>query len=661
MTRHRLVLLLILLVGAALRLIGLNNLSPPGITHDEVAHWLINRDILAGQHAVYFTEAYGHEAGYHYLQTGFMLLLGDNVLALRLPSAFLGLLLVAIAYALVRHLFGREAALLAAGVTAVLLWPVFFSRLALRAISLPVLSGLSAILWWRAWDSGDLWSQGARERRPSVSGSKGAFSPLHPCTPAPLLFMASGLLAGLSLHTYMAARAVPIFYGAWLVYLALFQRQALRARWRGVVLFWLAYALVAAPLVWYLLANPGAEYRIGEVDAPLRALLAGDARPLLANGWAILRGLIVQGDPLWRQNVAGRPVFDPLLALLFYAGLAVMVWRWRTPKYGFVLLWLGTSTIPSLVTIDAPSSIRLINALPLLTVPLSVPIVHFMHRLAAFSPKNRQLSTAMLYLWLAMWGGGYIWGTAVAIFRTWPNNPEVQFVWQAAFTDMGVYLDAATDINQAAMAGWSPDTMDVPTMELLLERADLRLSHFSPLDGTLILPGAGGPILRPAILELDAYWETQLLAWGAEVTDYGRFVQYTLPQSLAVTPEVAQSATFGGELRLLGFDWQPDGLVSYWQVVAVPGNGRRLFLHLLDDDGNMLAEDYHWDTADPQNLWRPHWQPGDLILQRHYLDDLASAARLRLGIYDPYTCDPGPCQNISTETGAAFILFPVRP
>ena len=34
--------------------------------HDEVAHWLINRDILAGEHAIYFSEAYGHEALYHY-------------------------------------------------------------------------------------------------------------------------------------------------------------------------------------------------------------------------------------------------------------------------------------------------------------------------------------------------------------------------------------------------------------------------------------------------------------------------------------------------------------------------------------------------------------------------------------------------------------------
>ncbi|MCA9971564.1 MAG: hypothetical protein KC425_15175 [Anaerolineales bacterium] len=297
MTRHRIFLLAILLLAAGLRLPGLANGSPPGLAHDEVANWLIDHGILAGEHAVYFTRAYGHEAGFHYLQAGFVALLGDHALALRLPAAFLGMLLVAVGGALARRLYGRFHALTAAALLAVLLWPVFFSRLGLRAISLPVLAGLSALFWWWAWDG-----HGAR------SGKRGAIGP------APR-FALAGALAGLSLHTYMAARAVPIFYALWLAYLLLFDRPALRARWRGVALFWLLLALTAAPLAVYLLSNPGAEFRIAEVDAPLRALRSGDPRPVFENALRILGGFGVRGDPLWRQNVAGRPVFDPLLAV----------------------------------------------------------------------------------------------------------------------------------------------------------------------------------------------------------------------------------------------------------------------------------------------------------------------------------------------------------
>ena len=110
-------MVLILLVAAAFRFVGLDNFptphgaTPPGLEHDEVAHWLINQDILAGQHAIYFTEAYGHEALYHYVQAGFGALVGDHALALRLPSAYFGILLVAVAYALGRRLFGARVAL----------------------------------------------------------------------------------------------------------------------------------------------------------------------------------------------------------------------------------------------------------------------------------------------------------------------------------------------------------------------------------------------------------------------------------------------------------------------------------------------------------------------------------------------------------------------
>ncbi|HUM72193.1 MAG TPA: hypothetical protein PLK31_25490, partial [Chloroflexota bacterium] len=98
MIQHpRPLLIFILLVAFALRIVGVVGQSP-GVAHDEVAHWLIARDILAGNHAIYFTAAYGHEAGYHYLEAIFLSLFGDNLLALRLLAAFCGLLGVAVTY-----------------------------------------------------------------------------------------------------------------------------------------------------------------------------------------------------------------------------------------------------------------------------------------------------------------------------------------------------------------------------------------------------------------------------------------------------------------------------------------------------------------------------------------------------------------------------------
>lgn len=645
--RQRIAVWVVLWVTAVFRLYGLDNLSPPGLEHDEVAHWLINQDILAGQHAIYFTEAYGHEAAFHYLQTAFMWLLGDNTLALRLPAAFAGLLGVAAAYALTRRLVGRETAVWSAAFLAVLFFPVFYGRLGLRAISLPLLTTLSAYFWWVGWADVHTETQRHGETNPRRLGVAAGKIP-HRQLP----FLLAGLFAGLSLHTYMAARAVPIFYGLWTVYLALFQRAELRRHGWGLIWFWLVYALVAGPLLFYLLTHPGAEVRLGEVNAPLVALWQGDWRPILGNAGRILAGFAWRGDPLWRQGVAGRPIFDPVTGVLFYGGVVWAVWQWRQPRPAFLLLWAGTAVLPSLVTIDAPSTIRMINLLPV----LSIFPVQFIHIISELSPKKGRLSTKRAYLWLVLLLGWQMWGTAVSTFRTWPQHPEVRFVWQSAFTQIATYLDTHPDSQQAVIAGWSPDTMDVPTLELLLRRRDLRLSFFSPEDGTLILPGGAAPTLfRPTILALDPFWTAKLAQWGFTTAAQGDFTQMTAPALPVIHPQMPGNTLFGDGLRFLGYDLEGQSLVTYWRVEAVPTAANRLFLHLLEGQGQVVAEEYHWDTADPQFLWAAHWQPGDLILQQHRLVVPETAVQFRLGVFDPYTCTPGPCQNLPTDSGPPFL------
>lgn len=647
-------MLIILLAAAALRFNGINNISPPGLAHDEVANWLIDRSILDGNHAIYFTAAYGHEAGFHYLQAAFVGLLGDHALALRLPAAFSGLLLTAVSFALTRRLFGSGTALFSAALLATLFWPVFFSRLGLRAISLPLISGLSAYFWWRGWAAKHA-AGGAPSSGRRLPWSRSSRSLAY-----------AGVFAGLSLYTYMAARSVPIFYGLFLVYLMLFHRAKLKRQWQGVTLFLLLFALVAAPLLLYLASSPGSEFRISEIDAPLRALRAGDLRPVINNGLKIIGAFGFAGDPLWRQNVAGLPLFDPLIASLFYLSLPLALYYVTDGRYAFLLLWLTTGVTPSLVTIDAPSSIRIINILPILTIFPGLLI----HNSGHLSTVIDWLSTEWRYrcsqlglLLLILYS---IVLTSRAIYQIWPGNEEVQFVWQQGLTDAARLLDRSGQTGPVAIGGWSPGTMDPPTMALSLIRDDLALSFFDPTH-SLIIPAAEGTeirILHPTILEVDPILADKLEGWGASTQVVDSFTLYTLSAAPSPRPQLPAETEFGRHLRFLGMDRLEATtgsleMVTYWQAMEA-GGPRRLFIHLLDENGTLLAEDYAFDEAGSRSQGR--WQPGDLILAHHTFDmglgssaEAAPVASVRLGLYDPDSCPPFPCRNLPTGEGAQFL------
>ncbi len=523
-------------------------------------------------------------------------------------------------------MFGWQIALAAAAFLAVLFWPVFYSRLALRAIALPVLSGLATYFWWRGWS-------------PPFAGPDVAKASGEPPAKSMLWFSLAGLMAGLSIHTYMASRAVPIFFVLFVLYLLLFHRPALRARWTGVGAFFLVFGLIALPLLLFLANNPGAEFRISEVDAPLRALLAGDFGPVLGNAGQIALMFGLAGDPLWRQGIAGQPIFGPLLALVFYLSLPLALWRWRDERYAFLLLWLATAVLPSMATVDAPSTIRIVNLLPVLMLfPLLV-----IHKSAQLSTAQRLLSTrqwitGIVLVMMIMWGF-QAWRTIDGLWRTWPANEEVQFVWQSALTDAAAFLDDNPDSGPVAVGGWTPDTMDAPTMDLTLRREDLSLRFFDPTQ-SLILPGAPlgqtVRIVRPAILPLAPALESLVAAWAVPVDNRFALYQYGAPAS--IDPAVPQDELFGDEVRLLGYDVvqpcqvgraDPCNIVTYWQVAARPAGDRRFYLHVTDESGAVVVQD---DRAGAPAAF---WQPGDIVVQQFSLP--STAGELRLGVYDPAT------------------------
>jgi 4-amino-4-deoxy-L-arabinose transferase-like glycosyltransferase len=235
-------LILLALTGLALilRTWDLNS-TPPWLWWDEATQGLDARSVLGGQFRVFFPSAMGKEPLYIYLTTPFVAAWDGQPFAVRLAGALLGALMVPALYAAGRALWpkrptvGLWSGVIAAGLWTVNFWPQSINRIGFQVNPFPLILTVAVIGWLNY------------TRRPTRRRA-----------------MVFGLLAGLTLTTYLAARITPLL---WVVlYLALPRpkRQALRP-----TLLWalLIGCLIAAPLVIHFALNPGDFFqRMGGFD-----------------------------------------------------------------------------------------------------------------------------------------------------------------------------------------------------------------------------------------------------------------------------------------------------------------------------------------------------------------------------------------------------------
>ncbi len=187
----------IFLTAAAMRMVALHDV-PPGLSQDEVLNADIVQFIRQGEHAFFFPYGFGHEPLYHYFSVPFQILLGDNVLSIRLPVVFLGLILIALAMRWARREYGSLVGLVTGAGLAVSWWAIVFSRVGIRPILEPVLLVVAALLWPFAATSLSrrVWGRG----------------------------LLAGVILGATLYSYTAARvlfALPAGYMIYAVVMAL--------------------------------------------------------------------------------------------------------------------------------------------------------------------------------------------------------------------------------------------------------------------------------------------------------------------------------------------------------------------------------------------------------------------------------------------------------
>lgn len=360
------ILLVLILLASALRLWQLD-LLPPGLYFDEAFNGLDARRVAAGEHfPIYFPENNGREPLFIYLQALAIAVLGATPYALRLVSALIGILTVAAVYLAARTILWTGAssdelgwtaqaapvvaALVAAAGIAVSYWHLSLSRLGFRVVLLPLTSALAMAFFWHAW---------FRLR-------------------TYLSYAWSAVWFALAIYTYVAARLLPLvvvlFVSVELV-IDLVQLRGGRLvweRWRprlvGLAVMLLVSLLLLAPLIWELATSPGLlTARTADVSVFSAAQADMPGTPWQRIGQNILStagSFYVAGDPNPRHNLPGRPVNDPLLAILFTVGVLTALVQLKRPQARLLLIWLAVMLLPTILSIQAPHALRAAGALP---------------------------------------------------------------------------------------------------------------------------------------------------------------------------------------------------------------------------------------------------------------------------------------------------------
>jgi 4-amino-4-deoxy-L-arabinose transferase-like glycosyltransferase len=628
----------LLLLAAALRMADFGSL-PPGLYHDEAYNGLDALKVLDGDLALYFSANNGREPMFIYLIALWVGMLGRSPWAVRLAALGPGLLTVAATYAMAREMFSRRVGWLSAAVLSVTLWHVHLSRVGFRAVLLPLFVALT--LWQGALG----WRTGRRR-----------------------YWIAAGALYGLSFYTYMAVRFTIVALGLYGLYYILARRAktspSTEHPWHspalGTNLGWagLAALVTLGPLILLTLCRPDLVLgRTGQVAVWSPQIHGGDFwGTLTAHAGRTLGMFFIKGDRIWRHNVPGRPIFDPLLGAFFVLGgvRALKSWR-RQGAMALLVIWTVTMTLPTLLAEDAPHFLRAVGVLPLVAV---FPALG-MDWLLAQQPSWRWRTTLPIGL-IAVTLLFALGNTATAYFGDYAHADMAAY-W---FEDGAEALAGA--VNGFLGDGWdgeqmrhgTPDKRDVYIDPALWEISSSVSFLVPPSPAVHTLPvGAAWPPIgnSPAAIFVWPYEDPQrlwpMLSAPAQIRiergplsqgdrDPEPFITYRAFYVSPVETPPQAVARFQDGVHLVGHTMQrtPKGVrvELEWFATADLGEDYTVFVHYMRD-GQRIGQ----DDAQPAEGHYPTrlWRAGDWVHDTHFiaLDGAPDPARdqLYLGFYRP--------------------------
>ncbi|MBL7156518.1 MAG: glycosyltransferase family 39 protein [Candidatus Pacebacteria bacterium] len=426
-------LVLIILLASFFRLWKLDSI-PPGIYPDEA----INANQALSEPAkIFYPENNGREGLYINLVSLSFKIFNPSIWSFKIISVSAGILTILGIYLLTKELFqyaensSRHIALFSSLFLATSFWHINFSRIAFRAILVPLLSCFGFYFLFK----------GFRKK-----------SPIH--------LIVSGILFGLGLHTYIAFRMIvlvlAVIFVFWLI--EYYKNKDLKNFF--LLSFYYSTSIILAffPIMMYFIKNP-ADF-IGRTQG---VSIFNQESPILAG----IKSFVIHlasfnfiGDGNLRHNISDSPVLFWPVGILFLIGLAFCIKKiisWFKSKdypslvtYSFLLSWFLVMLLPGVLTYEGiPHSLRIIGAIPpvFIFAGLGASIIYqFIKKKISFEKKSLNHYLILLSAFLLLFS--FIFSQYARYFEIWAKNPETQGAFSKGLVDIGEYLNSLPEQTQ---------------------------------------------------------------------------------------------------------------------------------------------------------------------------------------------------------------------
>jgi len=325
------VIILILLFSSVVIFFKFNQM-PHNISFDEIEFARLALSLENNNYSSYSSMATGHSTLYFYILLLFIKLFGITNFALRLPSAIFGVGCVLVFFFVLKQVFNKTNYYLLPFIGAFVLltsrWFLNFARFSFEATFLLFLELISILF--------------------VLKYSKNKEN---------LFLVLSGIFAGFSFLSYVPGR---IFFLVPLIIL-LYKKIKIKE----LFLYIVPFALMAAPLIFYLITNTDA--RINEVSIfSQKVSTPSKVKMISENAQKTLIMFNLSGDMNGRHNYPGKPALNLLLGLMFIAGLILAARDFKDWKNKLFIVYFIVSLSPTLLTLplDNPNMLRTFTVLP---------------------------------------------------------------------------------------------------------------------------------------------------------------------------------------------------------------------------------------------------------------------------------------------------------